>query len=65
MTEQRIIDRDIDLYTAFEENHKDALRRCVPSEEQRNAELADAAAQVVAALKNYRNVVDKENGVSA
>lgn len=63
--EPRIIDRDIDSYTAFVENHESALRRCVPSEEQRNARLADAAAQVVAALKDYRYVVDKENGVLA
>lgn len=62
--ERRIIDNDVDSYTAFFENHKDALRRCVPSEEQRNAELADAAAQVVSALKNYKFVVDGKNGVS-
>jgi hypothetical protein len=57
--EQRIIDRDFTSYYGFFETHSDALRRCPPPEEKRNRELRDAAAAVVLALKNYREIIDQ------
>lgn len=54
----RIIDRDIELYTAFHESHVDQLRRCVPSREAAARNLINAAANVIAALEAYRALID-------
>ena len=59
----RIIDKDIDVYAAFVENHQaSCCRSCVPSEERRHLALMAAAKKVLSALEDYRSVMD--HGVS-
>jgi hypothetical protein len=54
----RIIDKDIDSYTAFTEHHERRLRHCHPDEEAREKALLAAARKALAALEEYREVMD-------
>lgn len=57
-TERRIIDRDIEVYTAFAEWDLARLRRCPPSGEATHRRRHQAAQQVLAALIAYRDAID-------
>lgn len=56
----RIIDGDIDRYTACVEHYGDRIRRCVPLQEPRYCALRDSAQTVLDALIAHRDVIDRE-----
>jgi len=58
MTDVRIIDRDINSYTAIVECHTSSLRRCLPSEEADFRALRDSAQAVLDALIAHRQIID-------
>jgi hypothetical protein len=58
----RIIDSDIDHYQAFVETHTMNLQRCHPDDESKHRALRDAAQKTLAALKEYRGVIDTKSG---
>lgn len=58
VSEKRIIDRDIEFYTADVENRERRLRTCPPSEEHECEVLMNAAKVVLKSLIAYRNAMD-------
>lgn len=56
----RIIDCDIDHYTAYVETEEARLRRCLPKDEPKYRARLAAARAALEALKNYRAVIDSE-----
>lgn len=57
----RIIDRDIEFYSAMVDGHIDAMRRCEPSDEARHRNRRDAAIRACDALRAYRDLIDRES----
>lgn len=52
-----IVERDCEFYAAEVERHRDALRRCEPDAEPRNAYLLAAARRASDALEAYRKAL--------
>jgi hypothetical protein len=60
MTEQRIIDRDIEFYEGVVEQLTTDIRRCHPSKEISLSMLQAANHRVVQELKALRTLIDNE-----
>lgn len=54
----KIIDQDIDFWTATVENHERCLYRCCPQLEPKYEALLESAKVVRAALQAYRRTVE-------
>lgn len=54
----RIIDKDIDFWTATVETHASILQRCATEHEHEYRAKRHAAKLVLEALENYRDVID-------